>query len=154
MSTSTSSTSPLDHVQAAWSRQKANSPIYGWLFTNVELLEADHGLMTASLTLEPHHLNSKGTLHGSVSATLTDWAGGMAIASTGLLNTGVSTDIHVSYISTARLGEVIKIEAHVLRCGSTMAFTKVDILKQDGQIIAAGTHTKAIRRQEGALSKP
>ncbi len=105
--------------------------------------------MVARLPVGAHLLNSKGGLHGSVSATIVDWAGGMAIASTGLEKTGVSTDIHVSYVSAAKLGDTLTIEGNVSRVGKNLGFTTVTILKGEGEnksVVAHGTHTKYILR--------
>lgn len=105
--------------------------------------------MLARLKVESNHVNSKGGLHGSVSATVVDWAGGMAIASHGLEHTGVSTDIHVTYVSSAKEGDTLSIEGRTTKVGRNMAFTTVTIYKGAGEeqsIVAHGTHTKYILR--------
>ena len=85
-------------------------------------------------------------MHGAISATIVDWAGGLAIASTGREKTGVSTDIHISYAGGAKEGEWIIIEAWAPKVGNTLAFTKVEIRKQeDGGLIAMGNHTKYVK---------
>jgi acyl-coenzyme A thioesterase 13 len=91
----------------------------------------------------------------------------MAIAATGLSKTGVSTDIHVTYVSAAREGDVLEIEAWVTRVGKTMGFTMVEIrqvavadekgaAEGKGATVATGTHTKYLagtsRGQEGHRS--
>lgn len=113
--------------------------------------------MVATLPVTANHLNSKGGLHGSVSATIVDWAGGMAIASTGLEKTGLSTDIHVSYVSTAKSGDVLTIEGDVSKVGRNMGFTTVTIYKGEGEnktIVAHGTHTKYILRDQQQSQGP
>src|ERR1700761_865665 len=140
---------PFQYVQACWARVQENSPVYNFFFSDIELVSAEHGSMVARLPVSANLLNSKGGLHGSVSATIVDWAGGMAIASTGMEKTGVSTDIHVSYVSTAKLGDVLTIEGTVSRVGKNLGFTTVTILKGEGEdksVVAHGTHTKYILR--------
>lgn len=142
---------PLEYVQACWARVSQNSPVYKFFFSDIELISASNGTMVARLPVAAHLLNSKGGLHGSVSATIVDWAGGMAIASTGMEKTGVSTDIHVSYVSTAKLGDTLTIEGNVSRVGKNMGFTTVTIYKGDGEaksVVAHGTHTKYILRDQ------
>ncbi|RMD43355.1 hypothetical protein DV735_g1752, partial [Chaetothyriales sp. CBS 134920] len=144
---------PLESVQSCWDRISHSSPVYGFFFADIRLVSATHGSMVAELDVIPNHLNSKGTLHGSVSATIVDWAGGMAIASTGLERTGLSTDIHVSYVSTAKAGDVLTIEGHVSKVGRNMAFTTVTISKGKGDgktVVAHGTHTKYVLRDQQA----
>jgi acyl-coenzyme A thioesterase 13 len=139
---------PLASVHACWSRI-SSSPVYTFFFSDIKIVSASVGSMIARLTVGPNHLNSKGTLHGSVSATIVDWAGGMAIATHGLEKTGLSTDIHVTYSSGAKLGDVLTIEGKTTKVGRNMGFTTVTIYKADGEaamgtIVAHGTHSKYI----------
>jgi acyl-coenzyme A thioesterase 13 len=141
---------PLTSVNACWSRI-SSSPVYSFFFSEIKIVSASVGSMIARLTLGPNHMNSKGTLHGSVSATIVDWAGGMAIATHGLEKTGLSTDIHVTYSSGAKLGDVLTIEGRTTKVGRNMGFTTVTIYKADGEeamgtVVAHGTHSKYILR--------
>ncbi|KAB5550827.1 HotDog domain-containing protein [Coniochaeta sp. 2T2.1] len=138
----------LSHVKNVWDGIRPNSTIYRLLLSDLEWVSASHGRIIARLRLQPVHLNSKRTLHGSVSATIVDWAGGMAIASTGLNKTGVSTDIHVSYVSAAKDNDLVEIEAWVNRVGRSLAYTTVEIRKVAGEaggkglVVCTGSHTK------------
>lgn len=105
----------LEHVQKVWTGMRDRSPIYQMLLSDVEIFSAAKpGSITARLTVGAVHLNSKGTLHGTVSACLTDWAGGLAIAATGLGKSGVSTDIHISFVSTTREGDILEVNAQLV----------------------------------------
>ncbi|KAL1993372.1 hypothetical protein VTN49DRAFT_3321 [Thermomyces lanuginosus] len=141
---------PLESVLKVWNRSRPNSPIYQFLLDDVEVYDASTGVVRARLKVSDRHLNSKNSLHGSFSATVVDWAGGLAIASHGLDSTGVSTDIHVSYLSGAKLGDQLEIEGRADKVGKSLAFTTVTISKrgEDGQlvVVAQGSHTKYIRR--------
>ena len=139
----------LTHVHKHWEALKANSPIYKFLLADIELTEAHNGSITAHLLVSSEHLNSKGTLHGTVSACLTDWAGGLAIASTGLDKSGVSTDIHTTYVSTAKEGDVLEVVGRAGKVGKTLAFTTVEInkLSEGGKVLVCnGTHTKYVKQ--------
>lgn len=139
---------PLEGVKACHARV-SESPVYEFFIPNVEFVSAEKGSMVARLRVDSHHINSKGGLHGSVTATIVDWAGGMAIASHGLLQTGLSTDIHVSYVSAAKEGDMLTIEGKTNKLGRNMGFTTVTIYKGEGDdqsIVAHGTHTKYISR--------
>lgn len=99
--------------------------------------------------LSAHHVNSRGSLHGAVSAALVDLMGGLAIASTGRGKTGASVDIHVTYQSTAIVGDLVTIRAICQKAGRSLAFTKVEISKCKGDdevLVASGTHTKYIQQ--------
>jgi acyl-coenzyme A thioesterase 13 len=142
------SSTELQHVQGVWERMRGNSPIYDFLLSKVVIASATKGSVTARLTLGENHINSRGTIHGAVSAALVDWSGGLAIATHGLEKTGASIDIHVTYIGTARVGETIEIEALANKVGRSMAFTTIRIFKvvddKPGPLVATASHTKYI----------
>lgn len=138
----------LDHVKAVWERMRGNSPIYDFLLSEVEIISATKGSVTAQLTLDKNQVNSRGTIHGAVSAALADWSGGLAIATYGLEKTGASIDIHVTYIGTALVGDTIQIEAIANKVGRSIAFTTIRIIKlvdgKPGPLVATASHTKYI----------
>ncbi|EKG21168.1 Phenylacetic acid degradation-related protein [Macrophomina phaseolina MS6] len=138
------------HVEQCWARIKPTSAIYGFLLADIEIVHASKGLVRARLPLTKNHINSKGGIHGSVSATLIDWAGGLAISSYDLREkNGVSTDIHVTYISSAKEGDTIEVEGRANKVGGTLAFTSIVISKVvdgvAGPVVATGNHTKYVR---------
>ena len=141
-------TAELNHVRQVFDRQKPNSAIYNFLLSDAQITSATRGTVIARLQLTKNHVNSRGGLHGAVSATLVDWVGGMAIASYDLREkTGVSTDIHVTYLSSAKEGDWIEVEGRANKVGGTLSFTaatiyKVDEQGQPGTVIATGSHTK------------
>ncbi|KAK3948476.1 HotDog domain-containing protein [Pseudoneurospora amorphoporcata] len=163
----TSSAPALSHVQHVWDTIRPNSAIYNLLLSDIVLVAAvsqPTGRILAHLTLQPVHLNSKRILHGAVSGTLCDWAGGMAIAADiagdhgavdkegkRIMSTGVSTDMHLSYCSTAREGDTLEVEAWVSRRGRKLGFTGFEIRKrvedgwergERGEVVVVGSHTK------------
>ncbi|RYP63339.1 hypothetical protein DL771_009324 [Monosporascus sp. 5C6A] len=140
------------HIERIVAEQLPNSAIYSFLLSEVRIESAARGTMRARLALTPNHVNSRGGIHGSVSATIVDWAGGMAIATWDLREkTGVSVDLHVRYLSSAGLGDEIEIEGTAEKVGSSVAFTRVVISKVvdgvAGPVVASGTHTKYVRQQ-------
>lgn len=140
----------LEHVEKFWEGRKPHSPIYQFLLEDVKFTHASKGLVRARLLLTKNHVNAHGGLHGSVSATIVDWVGGMAIAAwDNRMKTGVSVDIHVTYQSSAKDGDWIEIEGKADKVGGSLAFTTVTIWKvvedQPGPIIASGTHTKFVK---------
>ena len=138
----------LQRAQDLWSRIRDSSPIYDFLLANIKLGSASEGSVIAKLVVGPRHVNSSGTLHGAVSATIADWAGGMAIATTGLKKTGASLDIHVTYVSTARIGDELEIDAVANKVGKSIAFTsmKINKVSENGSrtVVATATHTKYV----------
>jgi acyl-coenzyme A thioesterase 13 len=141
----------LEHIRNVWKTQQGNSPIYDFLLTNsdLEIVAATKGSFEARLTVAAVHSNTRGTLHGAVSAAIVDWAGGLAIATHGLWKTGASVDIHVTYLSTTVIGDKLSIQGVAQKVGGSMAFTTVTITKlvdgKSGPIVASASHTKYIR---------
>ncbi|KAJ7292744.1 hypothetical protein C8J57DRAFT_1266941 [Mycena rebaudengoi] len=115
------------HVEHCWARIKPNSPIYAFLLSDIEIVHASKGLQR-----------------------LFDWAGGLAISSWDLREkSGVSTDIHVTYVSSAKEGDTIEVEGKASKVGGTLAFTSMVISKVvdgiAGPVIATGNHTKYVK---------
>lgn len=143
------------HLEDLIATRLPTSPIYAFLLSGVRVQEASKGHVIARLPLEKNHMNSGGSLHGAVSATIMDWMGGMAISSYDLRGkSGVSVDIHVTYQSGAKLGDEIEIEGVAERVGGSLAFTKINIYKVEddgrGKVVATGTHTKFVKGTEPA----
>jgi len=139
-------TDTLAHVERVWASNKPNSPIYNFLLSEISLTFASKGLVRARLQLTKNHVNSKGGLHGIVSACLIDWVGGLAIAAYDRRDqTGVSTDMHITYISSAREGDWVEVEGKASKVGGTLAFTQPRfpklLMRSRGQSLRQG-HTR------------
>ncbi|KAK8084239.1 hypothetical protein PG997_005510 [Apiospora hydei] len=131
------------HIEALVARQLERSPIYALTLSAVRIVSATRGRVVARTVLGKNHMNS-------VSATIVDWAGGMAIATWDLRDkTGVSVDIHVRYLASAKEGEEIEIAATADKVGGSVGFTSVVISKvvdgEAGPVVASGTHTKYVK---------
>ncbi|KAF8193263.1 HotDog domain-containing protein [Mycena galopus ATCC 62051] len=135
-------------VQTVLSTYLGSSPLYKLLLSTLSLRSAVHGHVTLELVVLPVHVNSKAVLHGSLSATLVDLVGGLAIASTGS-KTGLSTDLHVSFVGSALEGDTLRIQGFAERVGMTLAFTRVRVEKEvpggELMLVATGSHTKYVR---------
>ncbi|KAK7533350.1 HotDog domain-containing protein [Phyllosticta citribraziliensis] len=144
----------LAHVRAYWLSIVPKSPIYGFLFSGLTITSASSsGHMHATLPLSSTHVNSKSSLHGSVSATLVDLVGGLAITAAGRREkNGVSVDMHLSFVSGAREGDVLEVEGVADKVGGSLAFTRVVLRKVvqgkgrgEWPVVARGSHTKFVR---------
>lgn len=144
------------HVEAVWARIRPSSAIYDFLLSGATITSASRGMVRARLRLTRNHINSRGGLHGSASAALVDWAGSLAVAAWDLRDaTGVSADIHVSYLSSAREGDAVDVEGRATKVGGSLAFTSVVISRvgedgEPGPVIATGSHTKYVRAKNSS----
>lgn len=139
-----------EHIEKLIAIKLPASPIYAFLLSDVRVVSATKGHVICRLALTKTHMNSGGGLHGSVSATIIDWMGGMAISSQTLKDsTGVSVDIHASYLSSVKDGDEIEIEGLADKVGASLAFTQINIFRVEnghrGRTVVSGTHTKFVR---------
>jgi len=89
--------------------------------------------------------NRFGTLHGGCIATIVD-----VLTTCALLvedensekGGGVTTDLHVSCVKSARMHSTVTVEAISKRLGKTMGFSQCELRDEDGSVVAYGTHTK------------
>lgn len=145
-----STVSTLDHVARVWSHKIHLSQPYSLLIPTMRITSASpEGRVTGEMVLEEKHVNSLGGIHGTTSAAIIDFLAGMAIvAKSGGEKTGVSTDIHISYVSSARMGDTVEAECWVHKLGRSMAFTTCEIRKVDGggkpKVLVTGSHTKFV----------
>ena len=98
-----------------------------------------------ALTVTPPIMNFLGSLHGGAIATVVDEATTLALIAAGHFP-GVSTAIEVQYTKGCAEGDVIRVEARVLRAGRTVAFTECRLYSTTypNELLARGTHTKMI----------
>ncbi|KAM0256090.1 hypothetical protein ACHAQJ_005177 [Trichoderma viride] len=143
------------HVEQLSNWLTQNSTIYNIFLSGIKQTSVVAGSVTSRLTLTTAHLNSKGGLHGAVSAAFIDFTTGLAIASWDLREkTGASVDMHISYLSSAAgAGDVVEIVATAEKVGGSMAFVTIVIQKVevvDGEekrtIVTKGHHTKFVRQ--------
>lgn len=144
--------SVLDHVSRVWALKQNLSQPYALLIPALCIVSASsEGRVIAEMVLEPKHVNSLGGIHGTTSAAIIDGIAGMAIvAKAGGEKTGVSTDIHISYASSARVGDTIEVECWLNKLGRNMAFTTIEIRKKGGdgkggrKVLVTGSHSKFV----------
>ncbi|CAH1647679.1 unnamed protein product [Spodoptera littoralis] len=106
----------------------------------------DNGRMTTEFQVGPEHLNQRGTLHGGFIAHLVDAISTYALTTNEKVDTrGVSIELSVSYMSAARVGDNVEVEAITKKVGKKIAFLEVLVKNKDkNQLLATGRHTKYI----------
>ncbi|XP_050458562.1 acyl-coenzyme A thioesterase 13-like [Cataglyphis hispanica] len=126
--------------------ERVNSKGFDQCMKNVQLLSIADGKCKAQFTVAEEHLNPSGTIHGGFTSTIIDVVSSYALTTYKPdQSPGSSVDLHVTFLKTARLGEVLTVNAETIRAGKTLAFLAVEITKNDGKdVVARGQHTKFI----------
>ncbi|CAI2346089.1 unnamed protein product [Caenorhabditis sp. 36 PRJEB53466] len=110
----------------------------------LEAVHAEDGNIRVEFEVEKDQTNHFETLHGGCTATLIDNFTTAALLLTKQARPGVSVDLHVTYLTAAKIGETLVLDSTVTKQGRTLAFTKAELYrKRDNVMIATGVHTKA-----------
>jgi acyl-coenzyme A thioesterase 13 len=154
MTDPTPSSAPVSvasHVEQVWATKITTSQPYNILIPDIKLVSAtSDGRVIGQLVLEDKHVNSLGGIHGTTSAAIVDFTAGMSIvAKSGGQKTGVSTDIHISYVASAKVGDTVEVECWLNKLGRNLAYTSMEIRKvvkagEDKKVLVTGSHTKYV----------
>jgi acyl-coenzyme A thioesterase 13 len=116
------------------SLSQSPSPLGRWL--NGTLKEAGHGLMTVEFLVREEMTNPMGVLHGGVAAAMMDDVVGMMVYALGREYGYTSVNLNCDFLSAAREGEVLTVQAHVIRAGKNVVHGECRIVNETGKIIA------------------
>ncbi|WP_375484755.1 PaaI family thioesterase [uncultured Jatrophihabitans sp.] len=109
----------------------------------VQDVTASDGHAQAHLLATDRHLNSAGTVHGGVLATLVDTAMGAAVRSTIHGDDGAATtQLTVAYLRPGRPGE-LTVAAHVGKQGEHILVCQAQV-EQDGEALVEALATFAV----------
>ena len=120
-------------------------PAFDRTLQHVEFISAADGKVHCKMPVKEEHLNIRGFLHGGFTATLIDSITTCALTTCSNPATGVSVDLSVSYLASAKLGDTLSITAEVLKRGNILGYTTATLKNQDGKTVAIGHHTKYIK---------
>jgi uncharacterized protein (TIGR00369 family) len=122
-------------------------------FIGAETEERREGYARLSLLLREHHTNPNGVMHGGVITTLMDSALGMSL---GALRgekarrvPHATVEMNAGFLAGARPGDRIVVEGRVIHLGRSIAFGEAEAHRSDGELIAKGRLTFAIRSRSG-----
>ncbi|KAF9358912.1 hypothetical protein BGX34_008647 [Mortierella sp. NVP85] len=110
------------------------------------VVDADEDSATFEYTIRKSECNFADNFHGGAMAALIDNLTTAALFTQErkyFKFAGVSSDLHVTYVSAATNGTTVLIECKVTKVGASLANTSAVIKdKETGRIIATGLHTK------------
>jgi len=113
----------------------------------IELVSLGYGEATLRISLEPHHLNPGGIVHGGVVATLLDGVIGIALRTRLPLDrTHVTLQLQVTYLRSVRTGSIT---AHgtTVRSGRRVGYGEAELTDEDGTLLARATATYMVLSQ-------
>ncbi|KAF9327189.1 hypothetical protein BGZ91_001577 [Linnemannia elongata] len=134
----------LNHCKKVWTNFLSAGGFDRQTLAGLKLVSASKGKILCELQVEKQHLNRLGGCHGGLLSTIVDVGGSLAIAAENMQATGVSTDLNISFVSGAKIGDKLTIDSRCDKIGGTLAYTTVEI-KVDDKIVALGRHTKYVR---------
>ena len=121
-----------------------------WQWLGLKMVETGDGSATVEMTPTEDMANMSGFVHGGMISTLADTAMGRAIRS---VQPGVaramSFDLKLSFINAAKIGEVLRANAHVIHAGRRTMVAECQVLGREGRLIATGSATFAVTREKG-----
>jgi len=111
--------------------------------------ERREDLVRITLRLEERHTNPNGVMHGGVIMSLMDEAVGAVIAAARGLDVirdapHSTVDMNVSFLSSARAGDEIIVQARPLKVGRSVAFAEAEARRADGVVVGKGRFTFVI----------
>jgi len=110
------------------------SPLGRWL--NGTLRAIDYGKISVEFTVRAEMTNPMGVLHGGTSAAMLDEVVGMMIFSLGREYAYTSVNLNCDFLSAARLGDVLTVNAQVIRAGRNIIHCEGQIVTAEGKIVA------------------
>ncbi|XP_006821918.1 acyl-coenzyme A thioesterase 13-like [Saccoglossus kowalevskii] len=117
---------------------------FNGLLRKANVISAKPGELCCEMEVESIHANRYDALHGGMTSTMIDTLSTIAV----LVHhkefiSPVSTDLNVSFLKGASIGEKLFINAKILKSGKSFMFITVDIKNDSGILIAQGRHTMA-----------
>lgn len=101
----------------------------------IALTLASGGRAETRVTVEPRHVNIHGICHGGLIFTLADTCFGFAAHSSGA-ERAVTQAANISYISPAKVGEVLTARAAVISRAGRTGIIDVTVTAGDGRTVA------------------
>ncbi|RUP45809.1 hypothetical protein BC936DRAFT_147707 [Jimgerdemannia flammicorona] len=98
-------------VRSVWQNFIDSGGFDARILSGMKIVHAEQGRVKCEFVVEKKHLNRVETVHGGLVSTVmqVDVGGSLAVASQGLFATGVSTDLNVTFVAPAKLGEKVQV---------------------------------------------
>ena len=115
-------------------------------FLNGSIVEVNEGQLIFEFTVLETQLNPNGILHGGVMATMLDELMGGATWTLNKPYPFATINLQVDYLSPAKVGEVIRGEANVIKAGSTVVHAEAKLYNSKNLVIAKATSNLVVMK--------
>jgi acyl-coenzyme A thioesterase 13 len=117
------------------------SPVGKWL--EGRLVEATEGSTVVTYTVLPHFANPMGLMHGGVYATMLDDVIGATVYAMDNEFMFTTINLNIDYLSAAKVGEIITVEAHIVRLGKNVIHCEAKMYNSNKKILAKASSNMA-----------
>ena len=104
------------------------------------LVTAEEGRLVLDYRVRPEMTNPAGILHGGVVAGMIDDVFGMLAATLVEERFLVTIDLHVDYLASAREGDVVTVDARVVRGGASVMHAEASLLLGEKLLARSSTN--------------
>ena len=111
-------------------------PFSKWL--NGKIVDAKRGEIEIEFLIRPEWANPTGLLHGGMQGALIDDTIGMTTATLGYQGFLISINSQLNYLGKAKVGEIVRVKARVIREGKNIVNISAEIKDKEGKIITTG----------------
>ena len=111
-------------------------PFSKWL--NGKIVGAKRGEIEIEFLIRPEWANPTGLLHGGMQGALIDDTIGMTTATLGYQGFLISINSQLNYLGKAKVGEIVRVKARVIREGKNIVNISAEIKDKEGKIITTG----------------
>jgi uncharacterized protein (TIGR00369 family) len=121
----------------------SNTPVSFRQLIGLEKKEIKDGYAVMELTVSPEHLNSQGSVHGGIVATMIDHAGGIAgflCGNTGKWRNAVTLSLTTSFLAPVSSGKLTA-TSRKRPGGRRIYVSTTEITDETGKLIAVGEAT-------------
>ena len=106
----------------------------------VHVVELEQGVFTSRCEVTYDMLNSFGGIHGGAYAAIMDSACYYCAYADVPENKGfITIDLQTNYLRSARVGDVVNCESHVIKLGGTIILTEAICTDDEGRLLAQAT---------------
>ncbi|MDQ0494357.1 PaaI family thioesterase [Paenibacillus brasilensis] len=111
-----------------------------WSYLGCELVGADENEVHIALQAGPQHTNVMGIVHGGVLTSLMDQAMGMVAMGSRQMQSCVTTNLNVHFLSAMRQG-ALQVKARILHQAGRTITTEAEVRNSEGTLGCMSTAT-------------